>query len=233
MDDKIMHHNIFDNCLYLWRITWMGVIMCRKILSPEKEKKTIQGSYTVEAAFVMPIVILIIAALIYMAMYLHDKCSIKSVIDSTIVPSVLIVKHETESEFGSTDYERIDDRGIFFPVIGNCDKEKDKIKNFIQKKMEKGLFIAEIENIQVEANQSDILIRVSVKMKIALLAIIPFFNRDETFLVISGKGHVHYPAEFVRKLDAVNGILSNIEGYEKVMQKMQKLFMAKERGKMS
>ena len=39
----------------------------------EKGQKYMDGSYTVEAALVFPIIVLILAAMLYMIFYLHDK----------------------------------------------------------------------------------------------------------------------------------------------------------------
>lgn len=190
----------------------------------DKRKNIItQGSYTVEAAFVMPMIIFIVIALIYMSFYMHDKSRIQSILDTAITQSSLMIKHEMDSTNREIDYEHIDARGIYYPVIGSVEKERNAIIEMVKAQLSSGLFIANIENITVEADHLDIQIKVCARMKISILKVKEFFYGSGTQVTITSRGRVHYPAEFVRRFDVVEGVAHDIKGYDEIILKLQKI----------
>lgn len=179
-----------------------------------------KASYTVEAALIMPIIIVVIMALIYMSYYMHDKSRIQAIIDSNIIKSGLIIKHESDTESNELDYINIDSRGIYYPVIGDTDEEKERIIKDLNNQFSANLYIAQIENIIVDADHSNICIKVEVLMNISILRVKELFTGSGTNITILSNGRVHYPGEFVRKFDAVEGVIDDVRGYDQVLSKL-------------
>lgn len=192
--------------------------------SMKKVKSSVwQGSYTVEAAFIMPLVILVIAALIYMAMYMHDKNRIKAVLDKTSIEGSLMIKHETDKESSSIEYQNIDNRGIFFPIMGSCREEEERIESKLKEQLNRGMFLGEIKDIAVEMSHTKIKIKVKINMDISLFRVKEFFQNSGTEIIINSTGYVYYPAEFIRKFNAIEGIADDIKGYDEIIEELQKL----------
>lgn len=166
-----------------------------------------QGSYTVEATFIMPIIIVVIAALIYMSMYMHDKNRVKVVLDQEIIEGNYTIKY-------GTGIEDINNQGIFFPLFGNFQDKEKFMKEKVKENLRKGMFLGKAEDIFVEADYNKINIQVLVTMDISM------FGTNKDFIVKT-TGRVYHPAEFVRKIDGIEGIGENIKGYDKMKEKLQ------------
>lgn len=179
-----------------------------------------RASYTVEAALILPMVIFVIMALIYMSFYMHDKMKIQAIINSNILQGGLMVKHEWNTDNNETDYINIDNRGIYYPVIGETEDEVHKIKENLKNELSGKLYIAEIRDIVVEADHLKLSIKIEAVMNISILRVKDFFTGNGTHLMLSGNGRIHYPAEFVRQIDMVEEMINDRDGYGKVLEKL-------------
>ena len=179
------------------------------------------ASYTVEAALIMPIIIFVIMALIYMSFYMHDKSKIQAILNATMIQASQMVKHEYIIDNKEIDYIHLDDRGIYFPVVGNLEVEKNKMIESLEKQLDKGLFIANIDDVVIDITHTKVAIKVEAIMNISFLRIKEYFRGSGTKITISSVGRIHYPAEFVRRLDVIEGTLEDVEGYDQIMKKLQ------------
>ncbi|ROR23668.1 TadE-like protein [Mobilisporobacter senegalensis] len=180
-----------------------------------------RASYTVEAALIIPIIIFVIIALIYMGFYLHDKSRIQAILNANIIQAGLMVKHEWNGAGDEIDYINIDNRGIYFPVIGDTKQEREEIGRILEEQLSINLYIAEINDIVVDADHSNIAVRVEVDMNISILKVKEFFTGSGTNFTILSKGRVHYPAEFIRQFDVVEGIVDDLKGYDEILKKLK------------
>ena len=64
----------------------------------DKMKHICNGSYTVEAAFIMPLILFVIIALCYLSFYMHDKIIIQSLADDAGYKVSGYKKHESDFE---------------------------------------------------------------------------------------------------------------------------------------
>lgn len=193
-----------------------------EIKKQDLNKSWVEGSYTVEMACVFPIVLYIILSLIYMTFYMHDKVKVQSVVDSAVIYGSELVKHERTEGGIYVDYENLDNRGIYFSVIGNIEHEKNMLHNYVKEKLNRGLIIGEVGDIYIDLSKKDVEIRIKVYMNIGILRVKEFFIGSGTNITIVGKGRVHYPAEYVRRFDAMEEVVDNIESYDNLIKKLQK-----------
>jgi hypothetical protein len=184
------------------------------------------GSITVEAAFVMPIVILIIFALIYLAFYLHDINKVQGVADLTLHKAALTVKHEADIATGEVTYEDINDRGIFYMLLGNTEKEEEEITELCEQELSQGLFLVKIRSIKVEAGNFNISIAVETAAEITLPGLSHLFYvfPDKT---ITGEHVVHNPAETVRCTEVILETASDIKGVDELKKKIENMIGSK------
>lgn len=188
-----------------------------------KEEK---GSITVEAAFVMPIVVLTVFALIYLAFYLHDYNKIQGTVDLVIHKAGITVKHDADIATGRMSYEDISDRGVFYLLTGDSQVEEHKIGELLGQELSKGLFITYIINTEVEACKLDIKINVLAKTKIGL----PLFqNLLNNLLNINMERTypVHNPAETIRVCEVILDTGSKIKGVDKLKDVIEKFIKTK------
>lgn len=185
-------------------------------------KKYIPGSITVEAAFVMPIVILAVFALIYLAFYLHDLCRIQGNVDLALHKAGLSVKHEADIATGQVAYEDINDRGVFYLLFESSAEEEAELKELLEQELSKGLFLVKIGSIKVEADKLRIKASVKTDMDVKLPLFSHLFNSlpDK---VIYGEYPVYNPAETIRIMEVILETGSEIKGVKELKEKMKKL----------
>ena len=181
-------------------------------------KKEGHGSIAVEAAFVMPVVLLVIFSLIYLAFYLHDYNRIQGAVDLVIHKASIASKHDADIESGQINYEEINERGILYHldmVLPNMEKE---ITGDLEQEFSKGLLITDIINIEVKESKVKLQISVTGKARISLhfflrnaLSKLLYINLDKTY-------PLHNPAETIRTCELILSTASEIKGADKLKE---------------
>lgn len=187
------------------------------------ERNDDRGSITVEAAFVMPIVIITVFALIYLAFYLHDICKIQAVTDIIIHKAGITVKHDADIVTGDVDYEHINDRGVFYILLGSTDADEKQIKDYLIQKLSKGLFLVEVGNINVDVGKFKISASVQADATVTLPGVQNLFQVFSK-TVIAEEYPVHNPAETIRLIEVVLDTGSSIKGVDEAKEKLEKFF---------
>ncbi|NLJ96676.1 MAG: hypothetical protein GX321_05945 [Clostridiales bacterium] len=185
-------------------------------------KKKVGASFTIEAVFIMPIVIFVIVSIIYITIYLHDYNRIYSVADRILHKAILNVKHESDIETGKLYYDEIKRQGVFYQILGISDiKEKD-IEEYLTKKLTEGLFATNITEVEVKGSRFKITITVKGKLKIPIkgLSHISALNRG---LFIQVRGQVHNPADYIRISEVILDTGSKIKGIKELEEKIKAL----------
>lgn len=185
-----------------------------------------RGSITVEAAFVLPIVILTVFALIYLTFYLHDICRIQALTDMTLHKAGITVKHEADIATGEVAYDSINDRGVFYILFGNSEKEEEQIQSYLMQQLKDGLFLTRISGVSVKADKFKIKISVKTVTEVSLPGIRwlfePFSNT-----IVAGEYSVHNPAEAIRCTEVILETGSSIKGVDKIKEKLEAFFGSK------
>jgi len=186
------------------------------------EKQEIDASVTVEAVFVMPVVLLTVFALIYLAFYLHDRCRIQGIVDQTLHNASVSLKHETDPETGRADYDRIGDRGVYYLLLGDRSESETKFQSYLGKELSGGLWLTRVTRIQADMHRTELEITVGTKTEIAIPWINSFFasfSKDE----IRGEATIHDPAETIRICEVVLDTGAQIKGVGKLMEKIDEI----------
>lgn len=182
--------------------------------------RTITGSITVEAAFVMPVVILSIFALLYLAFYLHDICIIRGTVDLTIYKAGMTVKHEAMFATGEVAYEKINDRGVFYQLTGDTHEQEEQIQEYLKIRLSKGLFITKIKDIKTEVGKS----KISMSVRAATEIVLPGFGhlfKPYSNTMISGECPVHNPAETIRCMEMILETGSRVKGMDQLKKRLE------------
>lgn len=190
------------------------------ILSKGKYRNIKQASITVEAAFVMPIVIFTIVALIYLAFYLHDYCRIQGTLDNTLLKASFHMKHEADFTTGEVTYEEINDRGVFYLILGSTTEDKSRLTTYLQDKLKNSLFLLKITSIDADVGKLSSTVSIEASSHIVLPYFQKLFGRYSHVRIVNSAS-MHNPAETVRCAEVVLDTGSNIKGIEQLMEKME------------
>lgn len=189
------------------------------------KKNSFSGSLTVEAAFVMPIIIYAIFALIYLAFYLHDYCRLQGIVDKTFLKAETIMRHETNPNTGEICYEQINDRGIFYSIMGGTE-EKETIQGYIKQALSQGLFLSKVTDIQTKVEDSTITILVTAEIKVTLPGVKQLF-RNFSHMSIEEEYKIHNPAEALRRYEVILTTGSEIKGADQLKEKLKNILNIK------
>jgi TadE-like protein. len=193
-----------------------------KQIIKHSNRKLYAGSITVEAAFIMPIVIMTIFALLYLAFYLHDICRIRAETDLILYKAGITMKHDTAIATGEIVYDNIMDRGVFYLLTGNAEKEETAIRDFLSRKLSKGLLLVSIKAINMEVERRKVTVSVEVDTKVTLPGIKYLFHPLSRTMV-EGVQPVHNPAETIRYTEVILDTGSKIKGVDELKKKIEDL----------
>lgn len=184
--------------------------------------KKVHGSFTIEAVFVMPIVLFTVVSVIYLSFFLYDYCRIQGIADTILHKGALNLKHEADFETGNVFYEEIGNQGVFYQLSGISDSKIDMIENLLSAKLSKGLLVTKITNIEVSADILKVVIKIEGKLNIPIKGVAQMFSVDRIFMV-EVKGKLHNPANTVRISEVILELGSNIKGLDKLKNKVKTL----------
>lgn len=185
--------------------------------------KRVHGSFTIEAVFVVPIVLFTIVSIIYISFYLHDYNRMRGMTDRTLHRASFYVKHEFDIEKGKIHYEEIKDQGIICQVFDkSSDTNEDEIETYLMKKLSDGLFATRITDIEVKLDKLKTSIKVTGEFQIPIKGLSKVFFSNKA-LIIDVSASNHNPAEAVRISEVVLDTGSKIKGIDKLKEKIQTL----------
>ena len=184
-------------------------------------KKKAKGSFTIEAALIMPIILFVILAITYLSFYLHDICRINALVDNALYRAQFLIKHEVDFMTSEINYHDINDRGVFYSIFGNAEKEEEDIKEYVAVLLERGLLLAHITDINVSVKGSDINISVQIKIKLPFKGAFNYIGSNEA-LTVEAFGKIHNSTESVRISEVVLDTGSKIKGMDKLKKKFEK-----------
>ncbi|HKL80100.1 MAG TPA: TadE family protein [Mobilitalea sp.] len=185
-------------------------------------KKKIKGSFTVEATLLMPIVLFVIISLIYLSFYLHDKSRIEGTVDKALLKASMTLKHEADIETGAVNYEGINNRGVFYLLMGSTNAMEKDIQTFLEQELSGGLLSTEITKVIVTAGKLKVSIDVEGEFEIPIKGVRDYFNPNPK-LVIKVNCPIHNPAEILRISEVILDTGKKIKGMEALKEKLDKL----------
>lgn len=199
---------------------------CQASLSHKAHKsraKTCKASITVEATFVMPIIILTVFALLYLSLYLHDLCRIQGTVDVALHRASLIMKHESNLETTEIDYEHIKDEGIFDLRQKNSMDEVKELQAYLRMRLSTGLFLTKIADIEATMKSSKLTLSVRTDTQISIPWVRELMSSN-SHSVISEDYPIHDPAETIRVSEVVLDTASQIKGVDELKNKIEGFF---------
>jgi len=181
-----------------------------------------RGNITVEAALVMPVVVFVLFALMYLSFYLHDRCIVQSAVDQTLHRAALTLKHEADFSTGEIYYKEINSRGVFYLPFGSTKAEEDNIRKFLQKELEDGLFLAKISGVHVDVGKFNITISVEADISITMPGVTNIWEPNN-YMTVKGKSQIHNPAETIRLSEVILDTGTKIKGVEALKEKLENI----------
>ncbi|HHU73820.1 MAG TPA: pilus assembly protein [Clostridiales bacterium] len=182
--------------------------------------KKIKGSITVEAAFIMPLIILVIFSIVYLSFYLHDYCKLQGTVDLVLHKAIFSAKHKGKLDTGEVDYENINNRGIFYPILGDKGEMEEQIREYMNLELAKGLFLYQINHINVEVGTLSIQISLEGKTRVSLPGLLHIKAAQP---ILEKQFYIHNPGESIRISEVLLTTAERIKGLESIKKGLEKI----------
>ena len=189
-----------------------------------RRRNEVTASFTVEAAMVMPIVLFVVIALIYMSFYLHDFCVIRSISDQMVSELCHVKEGGTGMNAAASESESFLSQNFSVLGLQLSEEKKNMIYNTMQGSLEGKLFLLSYKSCEVSMAFQKVTLQVYAKGGVSsryVQRILPPLN-----IHITSYGTVHQPAVSVRAeklifdefekskvFDGIQSLLSKVREY--------------------
>lgn len=185
--------------------------------------RVLQGSFTVEAALIMPMLFYLMFSLFYLSFYLHDINRIQGYLDKMLNRTSILIKHEADIKSGEIIYSKINQRGILYNIVGKSEVLEDDIRSYITEELSDGLFMMQITDIQVKIEKYRIEAKVKIRTRMPIKGVLSFFKPRQQ-KVIEEQVTIHDPADTIRMSEVILDTGSKVKGLEELRNIVETVF---------
>ena len=111
--------------------------------------KKLKGSITVEAAFLLPLLMLLLVFVMWLALYLHDRLVIENALQCLYCRAEDYIVYGTEPHSSYLPKHAMTERGVLYAVSSTRTKE-EKMEAWLYQELEDRLFLFRTGSIFVE-----------------------------------------------------------------------------------
>ena len=172
--------------------------------------RNIKASMTVEAVFVVPIVLWVIIALIYLTFYLHDLVRLEEVVEAGLRQGNFLSLQRSELDGNAVYYENINETGKWGYWKLSYETEEEKIKQYLEEELQRRFLFLTKKNVSCEINGFSVEIQIKMKGKAMIFPVIDLW-RGESEIVLERTLPFHNPEEVLRIFSGLNLISDDTE----------------------
>lgn len=183
--------------------------------------KKIRGSYTLEAAILIPLILYIITALLYICFLLHDKAAVEGEVHLTVLNGEKVASRNMDPATAQINYDSYIEEGIFHPLY-NKQEEAALMESLLESKIKNSMIFADIYEVSVEMGQGDITVSVRYGFKMPIRGIWEFFRRGGSQFTYREKKSFDSTEEFIRLFQIGMDTGEKLPGAESVLKMLQK-----------
>ena len=109
-----------------------------------------QGSYTIEAAWVMFCVLGTMAALIIMAFYIHDKAAAEGICRKLAGMGIPQVQENVSLDTGELEVERLEEKSMLWRILQSFSDTEEAVIQKVEEELNQALLMGSHPQIQAE-----------------------------------------------------------------------------------
>ena len=177
------------------------------------KNKKLDASMTVEAAFVVPIVIFVIFALMYLTFQLHDKVRLETVMERALGKGDFLVSQRGREDGSAYDYENVNKNGNWGYFRSSYKKQQEAITDYLKEELGKGFFTFQMEHVNCEINGFNVQIKIVMKKMMSLHPVKNFLG-ESSYVTLERKKVLHSPEELLRVMDGLGIVMDYAEDTE-------------------
>lgn len=157
----------------------------------------VKGSFTLEAALLFPTVLFVIFAIIYLCFYMHDKVTMEGVINDTLLRGRNLIKYEMDIDTCKQNTTRYLNKNRVIPENDDL-PNANKLKVYLQRELHRGLFIANVTEVDAMVSKNDVTVIVNGYMKIPFIGVSKFFENSGLIFKYEQNAKIHQTMNDIR-----------------------------------
>ena len=172
-----------------------------------------QGSFTVEAALIFPVILLTVFALIYMGLLLYEKAYIKSVAHRAADRGAAVWDNPAKDVMiGSVTKAELNMGGLYWQIWDtDVEEKKQKIVGYVDKQLQLYSILNGDHEINVQVNNyvgyKTLVVNIKNEYKIPIARLLKPFGIEEYYTIHGrGKTGIHDPVELMRNIDFIGDV---------------------------
>lgn len=160
-------------------------------------KPKLEGSITVEAVFVVPIVMLVIFSLCYEGFYLYDKVELQSILNEAVQKEERMLRQISDFETEDIKYKKIKERAIFY-CLQDFEAKEQALIRYIKGQCKERLYFLKLNEIESKISHEAVQVWVKGSIAIGGGQWGHYLKRDFLIVREEAKAQIYKPSEFVR-----------------------------------
>ncbi len=181
-----------------------------------------EASITVEAAFLIPIVIFVIMALIYLTFYLHDRIRLEEVMEGALSQGNFHVSNRSGLDGIPFSYADINKSENWGYIHNSYERSEIQILEVLKEEMKTGFFFLKEKSVSCDIDGFFIKIKIEMESPVSLNPLENFWKKKKK-VVLERKIALHNPEEVLRAYEGLQFIIDDVSSFTFVKKHIEKL----------
>lgn len=164
-----------------------------------KMRRIENGMMTVEASFVLPIVLFILILLLYFFFYCYESGVAAGILREEVLKLSDTIKTSGDLDTGAYDIKKLNDRKLSYLLNYNTGKLESQCKMAIQEKLSKQSLFGSNLKVEISVKHGKITGNITSNVKIPLLGTVEIGGISIFKVEQSMESEVRMPAEQIRR----------------------------------
>lgn len=177
--------------------------------------------FTVEAAFVLPLVFYTILFLLNYCFYSHDRTRLQAVGEKVASNAASLISYQIDMDWPVLIEEDYLSKGILYPFGVGREKDEKKILSYIEETLTKGYFVCEIKELQIKTTLSEVRITGKLKAIFPSAKLFGILKEDSFTVPFCFEETIFTREEKTRLLEVSVQLGKQIKGVDKAIQKLK------------
>ncbi len=179
--------------------------------------------FTVEAAFVLPLVFYTVLFLLNYCFYCHDRTKLQVLGEKAVLKAVSYISYQVDLDLQTLREEGYLSKGILYPFGIGREKDETKVLSYVKKTLSRGYLVCEVRELQVQTTLTKV--RVTGKLKVVFpgARLFEILKKDSFTVAFYFEESIFPREEKTRLLEVSIKLGKKIKGVDKAIQELKEL----------
>lgn len=186
------------------------------------EKVRKRASFTIEAAFILPLVFYTILFLLSYCFFCHDRSKLQAVGEEVVKKAAAYLTYSIDLNLELRS-SKSTSKGLLYPYILEGEEEKNQILQYAKQRLSQGYFVSEIQDITIDTTRSNVKVKGTLKAVFPGAKLFGILHKDCVRIPFCFEENTWKREERARMFEVAITLGYKIEGVEKAMKKLKEL----------